>query len=112
PTHPYQVLDRVALELGGCPPHEIPDAPERAAARAFGYDGGRRLLAPIPDEPEPYPNGSRIPDPGSRFPFYRAPHVTQIHIRQPGLDSVPLGVPPQRVERIESHRLIVEERAV
>src|SRR5947209_3877089 len=104
PAHSYQMLDRVALELGGCPPHEIAGAPERAAARAFRHDRGRRLLAPVPDEPEPHPHASPIL---SHFPglqpatspaFNRTPHVARVHAREPDLDRVALGVPPQRVE--------------
>src|SRR3989440_12395350 len=105
PADPHQVLDRAALELGGSPPHEITDAPERAA-RALVHDRGRRLLAPIPDEPEPYSHGTCSPSPFPGLqpafsPFHRAPHVAQVHIGEPDLDLVAFGVPPQRVEREE-----------
>src|SRR5207244_9403977 len=55
-AHPHQVLDRVALEPGRRAPHEVADAPERAAAHLLRHDGTRRLLAPIADEPEPDPH--------------------------------------------------------
>src|SRR5207248_7711551 len=87
-----------------------------------------RLLTPVSDKPEPHSHG--ISSPLSRRERGtggegigrrrkkgtggedRAPDVTQIHIRQPDLNPVALRVPSQRVERVEPHRLIVEERAV
>src|SRR5205809_865142 len=118
PSHPHQVLDRGAFELGRCAPHHVADAPERAAPRAFRHGRGRRLFAPIPDEREAYPHGTSSLSPFPGLPpaaflvFNCAPHVAHVHVRQPDLDPVPLGVPPQRVERIEPHRLVVEQPAV
>src|SRR5439155_26181795 len=103
PTHPYQVLDRVALELGGCPPHEIPDAPERAAARALVDHRRRRLLAPIADEPEPHPHATRFLSPFPGLPpasspaFNRTPHLARVHVGKPDLDLVAFVIAPQRV---------------
>src|SRR5207247_4042114 len=118
PAHPHEVLDRAALELGGRAAHQLADAPERAVAPALGRDGGRRLLAPVPDEPEPDPHRSRFPFPVSRFPFlisrfpflisrfpflisrfpfpvsrfpfYGAPPVAPVHVWKPDLDAVAL----------------------
>src|SRR5881396_1977048 len=115
PAHPHEVLDRRALELRGRAPHDVAHAPKRAALLALGDDRGRRLLAPISDEREAYPHDTSSPSP---FPglqpaislaFNRAPHIADVDIGEPDLDPVPLGVPPQRVQGVEPHRLVVEE---
>src|SRR5216110_1954057 len=111
-SHPHEMLDRGALELGRRPAHEVADTRVRPAPLALDHDRRRRLLAPVAHEPKPDPNASRFPFPVSPFPLNRAPHVTQIHIRQPDLDAVPLGIASQRVERVEPHRLVVEEGAI
>src|SRR5438552_4983401 len=102
--HPYEMLDRGALELGWCPAHEVADAHVPAPLLALDHHSRRRLLAPVPDEPEPHShcvgmNRSLLPAPCSFF--YRAPHVTQIHVRQPNLDAVSVRVSSQHVERVE-----------
>src|SRR5204863_337348 len=50
--------------------------------------------------------------PAPRSLFNRAPHVARVHVGEPDLDPVPLGVASQDVERIEPHRLVVEEGAI
>src|SRR5438552_12144266 len=55
-------------------------------------------------------NCSLLPAPRSLF--NRAPHVARVHVGEPDLDPVPLGVASQDVERIEPHRLVVEEGAI
>src|SRR3989454_9990911 len=66
------------------------------------HDFARRILTPIPYEPEPDPHGT-----GSLL--HRAPHVAHVHVRQFDRDAVAMGVAPQRVERVESHRLVRSE---
>src|SRR5205823_7521218 len=112
PAHPHEVLDRGALEPGRRPARQVADAREWPAPLPLEHELGRRLLAPVTDEAESHPHSSRFPFPVSRFPFYRAPHITLVHIWELNLDPVAFRVPSQRVERVESHRLIVEERAV
>src|SRR6266566_1748780 len=55
-------------------------------------------------------NCSLLPAPRSLF--NRAPHVARVHVGEPYLDPVPLGVASQDVERVEPHRLVVEEGAI
>src|SRR2546426_5520407 len=55
-------------------------------------------------------NCSLLPAPRSLF--NRAPHVARVHVGEPDLDPVPLGVASQDVERVEPHRLVVEEGAI
>src|SRR2546427_8668336 len=55
-------------------------------------------------------NRSLLPAPRSHF--NRAPHVARVHVGEPDLDPVPLGVASQDVERVEPHRLVVEEGAI
>src|SRR5205807_2398275 len=112
PAHPHEVLDRRALELRGRAPHDVAHAPKRAALLALGDDRRGRFFAPVTDKTEPDPHRSRFPFPLSRFPFYRAPHIAHVDVGEPNLDPVPLGVPPQRVQGVEPHRLVVEEGAV
>ena len=112
PAHPHEMLDRGALEPGRRPARQVADARERPAPLPLEHELGRRLLAPIAHEPEPDSHSSRFPFPVSPFPFYRAPHITPIHIRQQNHDVIAVRVPSQRVERIKPHRLVVEERAV
>jgi len=101
PAHPHQMLDRAALELGRRPAHEITDASIGTVALTLLHDCARRVFAPITYEPEPDPHSV----------LNRAIHIAQVDIRQPDRDAVTLGVAPQRVERVESHRLVVEKRA-
>src|SRR5260370_24632218 len=106
------MLYRGALELGRRPAHEVADAHVRPAPLPLDYDRCRRLLAPVAHEPEPYSYSSRIPHPASRIPFDRAPHVARVHVGEPHLDPVPLGVASQDVERVEPQRPVVEEGAI
>src|SRR5437867_3565188 len=80
--HPHEMLDRGALELGRRAAREVADAHIRAAPFAFDHDRSRRLLAPLANEPETYTNAAPA--------FNGAIDITQIHIRQPDLDAVPL----------------------
>src|SRR5256885_584282 len=111
-SHPHEMLDRGALELGRGTAHEVADAHVRPASLALDHDRRRRLLAPVSDEPEPHSHSSRIPHPASRISLYHAPHVARVHVGEPDLDPVPLGVASQDVERVEPHRLVVEEGAI
>src|SRR5260370_15574067 len=100
---PHEVLDGAALEPGWRAPHEVADARERPAPLPLDDRRGRGLLTPVAQEAEPHPYPA-LP--------HRAPHVARVHVRQPDLEAVALGVAAQRVERVEPHRLVVEERAV
>src|SRR2546426_4864320 len=61
------MLDRGALELGRGAAHEIADAHVPAPLFALDHHSRRRLLAPVPNEPETDPhcigiNRSLLPD--------------------------------------------------
>src|SRR2546427_7758663 len=125
PAHPHQVLDRGPLEPGRRAAHEVTDTPIGTVSLALLHDCARRIVPPIPYEPEPDPHGgmdgkvgrggtvsSAIAVPAVPAALNRAIHIAQVDIRQPDRDAVTLGVAPQRVERVESHRLVVEERTV
>src|SRR5437773_7197417 len=91
--YPHEMLDRGALELGRGAAHEIADAHVPAPLFALDHHAGRRLLTPVPNEPEPHShcigmNRSLLPAPRSHF--YRAPHVARVHVGDPDLDAVPL----------------------
>src|ERR1051325_295809 len=101
PAHPHEVLDRRALELRGRPARQVADARERPAPLPLEHEFGRRLLAPVPHEPEPDSHG--ISSPLSRRERGtggedRAPHITLIHIWQQNLDIIAFRVPSQCVE--------------
>src|SRR5216117_3486200 len=109
------MLDRGALELGRGAPHEVADTAELTGTLPFSHHAGRRLFAPVAHEPEPHShcigmNRSLLPAPRSHF--NRAPHVARVHVGEADFDAVPLGVASQDVERVEPHRLVVEEGAI
>src|SRR2546425_11934244 len=122
PAHPHQVLDRSPLEPGRRAAYEVTDTPIGTVSLALLHDFARRILTPIPYEPEPDPHcgmDGKAGRGGTVSAALAAPavlnrtiHIAQIEIRQPDRDAVTLGVAPQRVERVESHRLVVEERTV
>src|SRR6266446_4858714 len=108
--HPHEMFDRGALELGRCAAREVADAAVLTGALSLGHHSGRRLFAPVAHEPETYTNGGkgcgggRVSTVSAALAASAAPafngaiDITQIHIRQPDLDAVPLGVASQRVE--------------
>src|SRR5207249_12001796 len=106
------MLDRGALELGRGAPHEVADTAELTGTLPLSHHAGRRLFAPVAHEPEPHSHSSRIPHPASRISLYHAPHVARVHVGEADFDAVPLGVASQDVERVEPHRLVVEEGAI
>src|SRR3989449_6895253 len=122
PAHPHQVLDRSPLEPGRRAAYEVTDPPIGTVSLALLHDFARRILTPIPYEPEPDPHcgmdgkdgrgGTVSAALAAPAVLNRTIHIAQIDIRQPDRDAVTLGVAPQRVERVESHRLVVEERTV
>src|SRR5438876_11664234 len=122
PAHPHQVLDRSPLEPGRRAAYEVTDTPIGTVSLALLHDFARRILTPIPYEPEPDPHcgmdgkdgrgGTVSAALAAPAVLNRTIHIAQIDIRQPDRDAVTLGVAPQRVERVESHRLVVEERTV
>src|SRR2546425_12895264 len=75
PAHPHQVLDRSPLEPGRRAAYEVTDTPIGTVSLALLHDFARRILTPIPYEPEPDPHGT-----GSLL--HRAPHVAHVHVRQ------------------------------
>src|SRR5438445_158915 len=124
PAHPHQVLDRSPLEPGRRAAYEVTDTPIGTVSIALLHDFARRILTPIPYEPEPDPHcgkdgkdgrggtvSAALAAPAAPAVLNRTIHIAQIDIRQPDRDAVTLGVAPQRVERVESHRLVVEKRA-
>src|SRR5438876_12207842 len=55
PAHPHQVLDRSPLEPGRRAAYEVTDTPIGTVSIALLHDFARRILTPIPYEPEPAP---------------------------------------------------------
>src|SRR6266852_4179146 len=82
-AHPHEVLDGAALEPGWRAPHEVADACERPVPLPLDDRRGRGLLTPVAQEAEPHPYPA-LP--------HCAPHVARVHVRQPDLDAVALGV--------------------
>src|SRR4029077_6681338 len=114
PPNPHQTPARCAVELGWRPPHEVSDAPEQSVPLSLDHHARCRLFTPVTYERAPNPscigvNLSPLPSPTL---FCCAPRIALIHAGELDIDSVMLRVPPQHVERIEPHRLVVEERAV
>src|SRR5882762_1107289 len=44
--------------------------------------------------------------------FHCTPHIAHVDIRQAHFDAVAHGIAAERIDRVEAHRLIVEERYV
>src|ERR1700752_790907 len=107
PTDPHQSFDCRALELGGGTADEIADTLEWPVLLTLFDRPGCGFFAPVTDKAQTNsePRGMA---PGLAT-FDRAPDVALIDIRQPHLDAVAHGVAAERVDRVEAHRLIIEE---
>src|SRR3989449_8008906 len=115
PAHPHQVLDRAALEPGRRAAHEVTDTPIRTVSLALLHDFARRILTPIPYEPEPDPHFGMDGKDGRggtvsaalAVPavLNRTIHIAQIDIRQPDRDAVYCTV-----ERSEEHTSELQSR--
>src|SRR5258705_145735 len=62
-SYPHEMLDRGALELGRRAAYEVADARIRAAPLPLDHHSRRRLLAPVPNEPEAYPHDTYYTSP-------------------------------------------------
>ena len=109
---PHERFDGRSFELGRRAADEIAHALESAVAFALRDGGDRGFFTPVANESQANSERGRFPFPIPRFPFNRAPDIAHIDIRQPQLDAVAHRIAPQRVERVEAHRLIIEERDV
>ena len=63
-----------------------------------GCRGG--LFAPTTNEAQSDPH---------RVALHRAPHIAPVDVGQPHLDAVAQRIAAQRIDRVESHRLIIEQ---
>src|SRR3954471_12238463 len=103
PADPHERFDGGAFELWGRATDEIAHALEGTVALTLfdGCSGG--LFTPVTNESKSHTQCR---------PFNRTPHVARIEIRQPHGDAVTHGVAAERIDRIEAHGLIIEERDV
>src|SRR5712691_11087328 len=106
---PHEGFDGCAFELRRRAPDEITDALERAML--FALENGRRggLFAPVSHKSQSNPHRSSLPAPCS---LHSAPDIAHVDVGQAYFDAVAHRVAAQRVDRVEAHRLIIEERDV
>jgi hypothetical protein len=57
----------------------------------------------------PHPRTNPSPMRSCRLPLRGAPDPAPVHVGEQGADAVPARVPPERVQRVEAHGLVVEE---
>src|SRR3972149_6347063 len=133
-AHPDQMLNGIARQLGRRAAHQVTQALEGTAALALVHHLLRGVFAPLAEEREAYADGRvsviRCPlsgirgvrpgDHGQRTTatgqrltaLHRTVHIARVYIRQPDLDPVAACVAAQRVERVETHGLVVEQPGV
>ena len=99
-THPDQVLDRGPLQGGGCSPEEIREGDEVPMPLSLLHHSLGDLGSPAPDEPQADPNVGLL---GCTL------HPALVDVGQAGSDTPTSGVPAQGIQRVEAHRLVVEE---
>src|SRR5229473_8561587 len=100
---PHECLDRRSFESGRSASDEIADALEWSVALSLSNGRSRRLFTPMTHEAKPYTQ---------RPVFNRAPDIAAIEVRQFHVDAMAQCVATQGVDRVKTHRLIVEERDV
>ena len=79
------------------------------------FDGsGCGLLTPMAHETQTNAHGPRGVAAGhaTLVGFHSTPHIAHVDIGQAHFDAVAHGIAAERVDRVEAHRLIVEERDV
>src|SRR6266545_4797966 len=109
-TDPHERFDCGAFELRRRSPDEITHTCEWTMLLSLddGCRGG--LVAPMANEPQADPHRTIPRGVAAGHPTLdRAPDVTHVDIRQSHFDAVTHGIAAQRVDRIEAHRLIIEE---
>src|SRR6267143_2770460 len=107
---PHECLDRRSFESRRSASYEIADVLEWSVAFSL-FDGGcRGCFTPMPHESQSNAHCTLLPAPCSLF--NRAPDIAAIEVRQFHVDTMAQCVATQRIDRVKSHRLIVEERDV
>src|SRR5438270_11770414 len=78
---PHERFDCRSFERRWSPANEIANAIERSVPLPLFHCRGRRLFAPVTDEPQSHTQSRRFSFPVSCFPFYRTPDVAAIDVR-------------------------------
>ena len=99
-AYPHEILDCIAGKLWGGTPDQVTQAAICSVALAVGHHLLGNVPATITHEPESDANGISLD---------ATVHVASVDVRQFDVHVMPTGIASQRVERVETHWLIVEQ---